>query len=70
MCFRIQASRETRPWLFSLFEPAIKLASQGFEMNPRLNGMLESARNRSAHSAQARSIFFDAEGQPLPVGAD
>ena len=37
-------------------------------MNPRLNGMLESARNRSAHSAQARSIFFDAEGQPLPVG--
>ena len=55
------------PWA-SLFEPAIKLARQGFEMNPRLNGMLESARNRSAHSAQARSIFFDAEGQPLPVG--
>ncbi len=51
-----------------LFEPAIRLARGGFEMNPRLNGMLERAKNRSAHSAEARGIFFDAAGNPHPVG--
>ncbi|KZX93140.1 gamma-glutamyltranspeptidase, partial [Erythrobacter sp. HI0019] len=51
-----------------LFEPAIRLARSGFEINPRLNGMLESARDRSAHSAAARSLYFDDRGDPRPVG--
>ena len=51
-----------------LFEPAIRLAREGFEINPRLNGMLASAKERSAHSAAARALFFDAEGNPHPVG--
>ncbi len=64
---KAHAAHGKLPWA-TLFEPAIKLAREGFEMNPRLNGMLETARNRSAHSVQAREIFFDGEGNPLPVG--
>ena len=52
----------------TLFDPAIRLAREGFEMNPRLHGMLEGAKNRSAHTEEARAIFFDAAGNPLPVG--
>jgi len=52
----------------TLFGPAIRLAREGFEMNPRLNGMLAMAKDRSAHSAAARALFFDASGNPLPVG--
>ncbi|MBO6528119.1 gamma-glutamyltransferase [Erythrobacter sp.] len=52
----------------ALFDPAIRLAREGFAINPRLNGMLERAKNRSAHSAEARTMFFDATGKPLPVG--
>ena len=52
----------------TLFDPAIRLAREGFKMNPRLHGMLERAKNRSAHTEEARAIFFDAAGNPLPVG--
>ncbi|MEX0343042.1 MAG: gamma-glutamyltransferase, partial [Erythrobacter sp.] len=65
---KAHAAHGKLPWP-DLFAPAIRLAREGFEMNPRLNGMLESARNRSAHSAEARELFFDADGNPLPVGS-
>ena len=52
----------------TLFDPAIRLAREGFKMNPRLHGMLERAKNRSAHTEEARALFFDAAGNPLPVG--
>ncbi|WVN98556.1 gamma-glutamyltransferase family protein [Qipengyuania sp. HL-TH1] len=64
---KAHAAHGTLAWA-ELFEPAIRLAREGFDMNARLNGMLESARNRSAHSAEARALFFDAQGNPLPVG--
>ena len=64
---KAHAAHGKLPWA-KLFEPAIALAREGFEMNPRLNGMLARAKDRSAHSAEARGIFFDAEGEPLPVG--
>lgn len=51
-----------------LFGPAIRLAREGFEINPRLNGMLAVAKERSAHTPEARSLYFDAQGNPLPVG--
>ncbi|MBX7482202.1 gamma-glutamyltransferase [Qipengyuania qiaonensis] len=64
---KAHAAHGKLPWA-TLFGPAIDLARQGFEINPRLRGSLDSAKDRSAHSAEARSIFFDAEGNPLPLG--
>jgi len=52
-----------------LFAPAIALARDGFLMNKRLNGSL-SGRNktRAGLTAEARAVFFDGEGEVLPVG--
>ena len=52
----------------ALFEPAIRLAREGFQINPRLNTSLENAKNRAAFSAEGRALFFDAQGKALPVG--
>ncbi|MEP2735307.1 MAG: gamma-glutamyltransferase [Erythrobacter sp.] len=56
------------PWA-ELFAPAIALAEDGFLMNKRLNGSL-SGRNkgRAGLTAEARAIYFGADGEPLPVG--
>ncbi len=54
------------PWSL-LFEPAIRLAEAGFEVSPRLHGLL--ARDRFlAQQPAAGAYFYDAEGRPLPVG--
>jgi gamma-glutamyltranspeptidase/glutathione hydrolase len=55
------------PWA-RLFEPAIALAESGFAVSERLHKLIASdpfLRNDAA----ARAYFFDAAGQPLPVGA-
>ncbi len=52
-----------------LFEPAITLARDGFVMNRRLHGSLSGSMDRAAKTESARAIFFDADGDPLPVGA-
>lgn len=52
-----------------LFEPAIKLARDGFLMNRRLHASLESQPGRADKTKGARSVFFGADGKPLPVGA-
>ncbi|QZD91556.1 gamma-glutamyltransferase [Qipengyuania xiapuensis] len=51
-----------------LFGPAIRLAREGFRINPRLNNSLSSARNRAAFTAEGRALFFGSDGEPLPVG--
>lgn len=51
-----------------LFAPAIRLAREGFLINPRLNNSLSSAKNRAAFGETARALFFDASGEPLSVG--
>jgi len=55
------------PWA-KLFEPAIALAREGFRINPRLRGSLESTRDRAGWTEQGRALFFGADGNPLPVG--
>ncbi len=55
------------PWA-KLFEPAIALAREGFRINPRLRGSLESTKDRAAWTAAGRRLFFGAEGNPHPVG--
>ncbi|MEO0699156.1 MAG: gamma-glutamyltransferase, partial [Pseudomonadota bacterium] len=51
-----------------LFEPAIRLAGNGFVMNRRLHGSLSGSKGRADKTDEARSIFFGGDGEPLPVG--
>lgn len=55
------------PWA-DLFKPAIALAREGFRINPRLNGSLGDAKDRAGWTAKGRALFFDAQGNPRPVG--
>ena len=52
----------------ALFQPAIKLAHDGFKITPRLYNSLLKYRATGALSAEARSIFYQPDGQPKPVG--
>jgi len=55
------------PWAI-LFQPAIRLARDGFKVTPRLYNALNSNRRTGAMSAEARAIFYGSDGNPLPVG--
>jgi gamma-glutamyltranspeptidase/glutathione hydrolase len=50
-----------------LFAPAIKLADDGFAVSPRLNALLKWDKYL-ARDPVARAYFFDAAGEPRPVG--
>jgi gamma-glutamyltranspeptidase / glutathione hydrolase len=54
------------PWA-KLFEPALALAESGFEMSPRLHSLLDGFK-RFARGEEFRRHFYDAGGEPLPVG--
>jgi gamma-glutamyltranspeptidase/glutathione hydrolase len=54
------------PWA-RLFEPAIRLARNGFVVSPRLhNGLARQARGMSAGD---RTTYFDTKGEALPIGS-
>ncbi|GLT24501.1 gamma-glutamyltranspeptidase [Zoogloea oryzae] len=53
------------PWAV-LFEPAIRLAEDGFAVSPRLHRLLAHEGRFVDPALQAH--FFDADGRPLPVG--
>ena len=55
------------PWA-KLFEPAIRLARDGFAVTPRLRNALERSKRTGALSAQARTLFYASDGMPKPVG--
>src|SRR5690349_6642742 len=56
------------PWA-ALFQPAIRLARDGFKITPRLYNLLNQNRvTGGSLSAEARSIFYGLDGNPLPVG--
>jgi gamma-glutamyltranspeptidase/glutathione hydrolase len=55
------------PWR-ALFQPAIRLARDGFKITPRLHDSLDKYRETGALSAEARSLFYGPDGNPLPVG--
>jgi len=55
------------PWA-ALFQPAIKLARDGFEITPRLYNSLDKYRATGALSAEARATFYQADGHPKPLG--
>src|SRR3546814_18871137 len=55
------------PWA-RLFDPAIRLAENGFAVSPRLHALIAEDRYLTRYPAAAAS-FHDAAGNPLPVGA-
>jgi gamma-glutamyltranspeptidase/glutathione hydrolase len=54
------------PWA-RLMAPAIRIAQDGFLVSPRLHGLL-SGETALQKDKQAGALFYDAEGQPRPVG--
>lgn len=63
---RLHRDHGRLPWA-RLFEPAIRLAREGFSVSPRLHALIA----RDAHLARqtaARAYFFDETGRALAVG--
>lgn len=54
------------PWK-ALFQPAIRLAEQGFPLSPRLHTLLADERFLRDDPV-ARAYFYQADGSPRPVG--
>ena len=54
------------PWA-DLFEPAIRLAEEGFEISPRLAALLQSEQHLKKDT-EAAAYFYDAQGNPYPAG--
>ena len=55
------------PWAH-LFDPAIRLAEQGFAISPRLHALLRNEQHLARNDAVGARYFYDAAGQPWPVG--
>jgi gamma-glutamyltranspeptidase/glutathione hydrolase len=55
------------PWA-KLFEPAIRLARDGFEVTPRLVRFLDEFSRTGALSAEAREIYYPG-GEPAALGS-
>ena len=55
------------PWP-KLFEPAIKLAEDGFAVTPRLNWWLTTAKDYFVNSPDLKAHYYKPDGTPLQVG--
>jgi len=55
------------PWP-RLFERAIALASNGFTVSPRLNGLLGQEKYLAKNDPAAAAYFYQPDGTPKPVG--
>lgn len=52
----------------TLLQPAIKLASSGFPISPRLYGLLKSEEKDLSQISGFKDIYFTAEGKVKPIG--
>ncbi|MFZ9180606.1 MAG: gamma-glutamyltransferase [Rickettsiales bacterium] len=50
----------------NLFQPAIKIASQGFKMSPKIYANLKNIKHLS--KAEDLKIYFDKNNKPKPIG--
>ncbi len=64
---KAHADHGVLPWK-ALFAPAIRLAREGFAITPRLVRVLAYARETGALSAEARALYYAADGTALPAG--
>jgi gamma-glutamyltranspeptidase / glutathione hydrolase len=55
------------PWA-ALFEPAIKLAREGFVITPRLQLMLKNNAKTAGFDPEGRKLFYGTDGEPLAIG--
>jgi gamma-glutamyltranspeptidase/glutathione hydrolase len=55
------------PWA-RLFDPAIRLARDGFRITPRLFAALERSRDTAALTPAGRALFYQPDGSPKPAG--
>lgn len=55
------------PWA-KLFEPAIRLARNGWALTERLNRALTTSRDSAARSPAGKALYYNAAGAPLAVG--
>lgn len=53
----------------ALFQPAIRLARDGFKVSPRFHGYLGRFKQRAGASPDGLALFYDAQGEPLAEGA-
>ncbi|MGE2725017.1 gamma-glutamyltransferase family protein [Mycolicibacterium pulveris] len=51
-----------------LFDPAVQLADDGFDISPRLAGAVAAAAAHLAVDPQAADYFLEADGTPKPAG--
>jgi gamma-glutamyltranspeptidase/glutathione hydrolase len=66
MLYQAQRAQGRLPWK-RLFAPAIRLASDGFAMSPRMVALLD-AEQELRRDPVARAYFYAPDGQPWPVG--
>lgn len=62
----MHAAHGVLPWA-DLFQPAMKLAQEGFPVSPRMHAMVSQSEGLKA-SPSARTYFYDEQGDPWPVG--
>lgn len=55
------------PWA-RLFQPAIRLARDGFVVTARLNSTLAKAARSGQFDADAKALYYGADGAPVAVG--
>ena len=55
------------PWP-ELFQPAVRLAREGFPISPRLHASISAASARLARSPAAAAYFLEPDGTPKAVG--
>ena len=55
------------PWA-KLFEPAIRLARDGFEISPRMHEFLEGRKRGAGFTPWGLGYFYDASGTARPTG--
>ncbi|MDP3906304.1 gamma-glutamyltransferase [Novosphingobium sp.] len=55
------------PWS-ALFQPAIRLARDGFTVTPRLAAFLDRFKASAALTEAGRAIYYQPDGNPIPAG--